>query len=184
MAPHTYKGVLAQFMSFHWNTLHMADHEFSWEELTELTAQDVSDWMNYHAFGNTIPTEDDNPIHARSSSMYYWKKALSHFMPNKNMQWNEMSGTGNPTKSQIVNNVIKHVRKFKTHCQGAASQARQTLQASEYKAIIKELSKDDDIIGEHSVLALTAFQFHVIGQIDDCSKWMRQNLSSNEANPA
>ena len=74
-APRACKSALVQFMSFHQNTPCTADHEFFWEELAELTAQDLAYWMNQHAFGNTIPTGGDHPIHARSSSTHHWKKS-------------------------------------------------------------------------------------------------------------
>ena len=93
MVPCACSGVLAQFMSFHCNAQCVATDKFSWNELAEITAQDAADWMNHHAFSNTVPTDDDHCLHARSSSMCYWKKALSHFMPNENVQWNKMMGS-------------------------------------------------------------------------------------------
>jgi hypothetical protein len=39
------------------------------------------------------------------------QKALSFFMPNKLMQWNQLSNRGNPTKSIDINKLLTYVKK-------------------------------------------------------------------------
>ena len=58
--------------------------------------------------------DKDRSTEVRSNSFLYWKKVLSYYMPNKNQQWNRLTGTGNPTKSQEVNDMIKWVCQYET----------------------------------------------------------------------
>ena len=58
-----------------------------------------------------LPSADDTPIHARSSTLEFAKKAISSFQPNHLIPWNEQSRTGNPTRSPLVNDLIKRIKK-------------------------------------------------------------------------
>ena len=127
------------------------------------------------------PGPNDKPSHCRSSSLEYWKKAISFFMPNKNHQWNEMTNSGNPTRSQDVNDLIKRVKRFEIRKQGAEPQARRPLTIAEIKAAMHELRKSDNPESKYGVSALLCFQFHVIGRIDDCCKWYRTNLEAHDS---
>jgi hypothetical protein len=64
------------------------------------------------------PAPSDNPTHGRCSSLEYYKKALSYFMPNRHNEWDEVTLRGNPTKSQEVLDVIKAVKKKEVLRQG------------------------------------------------------------------
>jgi hypothetical protein len=87
------------------------EHVFSQDELAPLTPADVLRWMCQQAYGTPEPGPDANPTHARSSTLMFWKKAISFFMPNRLMPWNAISGQGNPTRSIEVNEMIKKVKK-------------------------------------------------------------------------
>ena len=50
-------------------------------------------------------------------------KALSYFMPRQNMQWDDVCGEGNPTKSTAVNKSIAEVKLNEVRGQSVASQA-------------------------------------------------------------
>lgn len=178
-----YNGILLKFMSYRDNTAYEDDHEFTREQLAAVTAQEVVDWFNYKAYNTRNPTAEDRPTEARSNSLYHWKKCLSYYMPNKHMQWDEITKRGNPTKSQALNKMTKKVVKFEVRGQGAPSKARRALRESEFKAIMVELhnSPQEDIISRYGMPALLAFQFHMIGRVDDVSKWMRENLRPHDA---
>jgi hypothetical protein len=167
-------------MSYHDNIEHGRDAEFEMEELAVITAEDIVRWFNFRAYGTPTPTDADRPRHARSNSLAYWKKALSSFFPNKNHQWNELTGTGNPTKSQVLNDMIKKVKKYEVRGEGAASQARRPLKEAEYRAILQGLRSSDDIETKYGIPALLNFQFHMIGGVDDCCKWQRENLGIHD----
>jgi wyosine [tRNA(Phe)-imidazoG37] synthetase (radical SAM superfamily) len=43
----------------------------------------------------------------------FWKKTISFFIPNWLMPWYAISGQGNPTRSNEVNELIKKLKKRK-----------------------------------------------------------------------
>ena len=182
MVDRRYKAVLIAFMSYHNGEDYTIDAEFTTEELVAITALDLARWFNYRAYGTPEPTDTDRPKHARKHSLYYWKKALSSFFPNRHHQWNELEKTGNPTKSQELNELINRVEKFETCGEGATSRARRPLKEAEFRSIMQSLrnKEDNDIYAKYGVPALLSFQFHMIGRIDDCCKWKKNNLAVHE----
>lgn len=102
-----YKPYLRSLMSFVEGRGYHVDYDFTPEELGQLTPDGVKRWMAMKVYGIEDPDENDNPTHGRSSSMMFWKKAISYFMPNKDMQWNVLSAQGNPTRSRAVNATVQ-----------------------------------------------------------------------------
>lgn len=141
--------------------------------------------MKFKAYGTSTPTEDSRPTHGRSSSLYDIKKSISYFMPNKNMQWNELTGVGNPTRLSLVNETIKKVKRFETRKQGAPSKARRPLKETEFQSIKSTLQQADydHIVTKYGNPALLCFQFHMIGRLDDSCKWLHSNLSAHDVFP-
>ena len=160
------------------------DFVFTNEHLAEVTAGDVVAWFNHRAYGVDVSSENDRPVHARANTLYYWKKALSSFFPNRNMTWDELTKRGNPTRSQELNDMIRKVKKFEVRGQGVESKARRPLKEAEFRRIIQELRRvDNDIIANYGIPALLAFQFHMLGRVDDSSKWMKKNVGVHDAYP-
>ena len=125
-------------------------------------------------------------METRSNTLYYWKKALSGCLPNCHIPWNEISKVGNPTKSIQVNQMIKKVAKFEVRKQGKKSQARRPLKEHEFCSILEQLrstADESDIVTKWGAPALMTFQFHMIGRVDDCSRWQRANLAVHDAHP-
>ena len=179
-----YKPTLVAFMSYNDRNDYTNDFVFTQEHLAEVDDADVVAWFNSKAYGTDVPSPDARPIGTRSNTLLYYKKALSHFMPNRNHQWNELTRAGNPTKSQAVNDLIKRVKKFEAHRQGAAPKIRCPLRESEFRSAISELRKhDDNIIVKYGIPALLAFQFPLIGRTDCCAKWMRENVGMHDTYP-
>ena len=89
------------------------DHVFSQEELAALAPNDIKRWMCEKAYGTPEPGPNDHPTLCRSTSLEFWKKAISSFMPNRLMSWNILTNVGNPTKSIEINDLIKAVKKRK-----------------------------------------------------------------------
>ena len=85
---------------------------FDPEHILTLTPEDIVSYFHLKVFGTTDPDEDSTPKLRRSSSLVYYKKAISFFMPNKLLGWNVTTNSGNPTKSVLVNNVINKVTKI------------------------------------------------------------------------
>ena len=179
------KGTLRAFVRCNDQEDCDADAVFAQEQLAAVKAIDVVECFNCKAHGTPTPSAADRPIHARSNTLCCWKKALSFFFPNRNHQWNELTETGNPAKSQILNDMTKKVKKFETRGQGAQSKARRAVDAAEFKSVVNELksSNTDDIVTKCAAPALMCFQFHMIGRVDDCCKWKRTNFRVHDVHP-
>ena len=106
-----YKPYLIAFMRFRDGVAYEKNHEFSEQELGTITPIQIVRWMSLKVYGTPDPEYDANPTEGRSSSLVYYKKALSFFMPNSGWPWNALSNppAGNPTKSGPVNDLIKRV---------------------------------------------------------------------------
>ena len=72
---------------------------FETDQILTLTPEDIVCYFNLKVFGTTDPDEDSTPKLGRSSSLLFYKKAISYFMPNKLLGWNVQSSSGNPVKS-------------------------------------------------------------------------------------
>lgn len=154
--------------------------EVSEATLAAITAEEVVQWMKYRAYGTSTPSENDRPIHARSSSLLYWKKALSSFMPNRNMVWDDTVGRGNPTRSAALNELVRNVRRYEVRGQGTSSSARRPLRESEFRSVVAEFRKTTDIYTLYGMPAFLAFQFHLIGRVDDVCKFKCENLRPHD----
>ncbi len=73
----TYKAILVHFMSYVSGHAYDKDYEFSQEELGALNPMDVKKYMCMKAYGTAEPNRDDHPLFARSSTLMFWKKAIS-----------------------------------------------------------------------------------------------------------
>ena len=83
-----------------------------------MTPNDTLSYFHLKVFGMTDPDKDSTPKLGRSSSLLYYKKAISFFTQNKLFRWNVTFNSGNPTKSALVNNVIIEMKKMEVCKQG------------------------------------------------------------------
>ena len=97
-------------MSYKDDMFYAPDEEFTQECLLEIVPNDLCRWLCMKAFDKTDPGPYDNPVHGQSSALMFYKKALSHFMPNRLFPWNVGTGQGDPTRSKDVNDLIKAVK--------------------------------------------------------------------------
>jgi Pre-mRNA cleavage and polyadenylation specificity factor len=178
-----YKPTLVKLMSYLDGVEYSNDDEFSQDQLGQLTADGVIKWFNVLVLGVESPTfgHDIRP-QVRSSTIEYYKKALSHYMPNRLMTWNELSKVGNPTRSRQLNDLIKYVKKKEARKMGAPSKARRSITSTEYREVIKILksSDDGDIVKKYGMPALMNFQFHMISRIDDSTQAFFDNLLAHD----
>ena len=121
--------------------------------------------MKKTAYGTPDPGNDVTPMEAQSSSLLYWKKALSSYMPNRLMTWNVATQQGNPTKSAAVNDLIKKVKKCEVHHVGVPSKARRAAKMNEYHTAMHFLmaKPQNDLMHCYLMPSLMKFQFHMIG---------------------
>ena len=106
-----YKQILVSIMSYKDNVDYAVTYEFSTEQLGALVPEDINKWMARKVFGRPDPGPHDNPTFGRYSSLAYYKKAISFYMPNRLVAWNVMSHSGNPTRSIPINDLIKTEKK-------------------------------------------------------------------------
>ena len=152
-----YKPTLIRMMS------HLDDYEYEYEQvftpeqLGELTPDSIMKWLNHEVFGEDEPPEGHTiRPNYRKSTVEYWKKAISSFMPNQIMQWNELSNVGNPTRSLKVNKLIAKLRRLETRGQGAPSQVRRALQLRELCLTVcklREAVQGEGLVETHGTVA-------------------------------
>jgi Transcriptional activator of glycolytic enzymes len=159
------------------------------EELYGIVPEDIEHFMVVKAFGlenhlvKDIP-EDARVKHWRSSTAEYFKKALSHFMPNRNIQWNEITKIGNPTKSVAVNNVVQLIKKKELRGLGLDPQARRELEPGEFEMTLRKLNTyKRSIVKQFMIPAVIKFQFAMIARIDDTCHFLEKDLKRHPKFP-
>jgi hypothetical protein len=166
---HIYQPVMVEFMSFlHGAEEYPDDAVFTREQLLEITPVDVKRYLCMKAYNDPDPKIDNGarPTNGRSDSLYYAKKALSKYMPHRTANW--INGQGNPTKSALVNDMIKQVKKFEVRGEGVPSNAKRPLKQSEFRktlSLFRAPANDWNHRFRYPMMAL--WQYHLICRIDD-----------------
>ena len=130
--------------------------QFTADRLLQITDKQVYEWLAIRAYGVPNPGAEDKPTFARSNSIQYSKKAVSYFMPNKNTQWCVALNSGNPTRSTLVNNLIKGIKKKEVRKEGKALMARRPLEIDEFRQLIKKRVASFLITSLHSQRSIDA----------------------------
>lgn len=143
------------------------DEKFTREELLQITPGAVHDYLATLAFGRVEYAENDPVMEGgfRWNSMDYVKKAISYFMPNQAPQWCE--GRGNPTKSQVVNKLLNHVKRLEAKGLGAPSHAKRPMTREEFHRELELLKEQDDWAHRFRYPTMCLWQYHLIGRADD-----------------
>ena len=165
---HRYQPYIVELMSM----MHGAHEDeartvFTRDQLLEIKPTDVKRFLNMKAYDDPDPdpSRGHRPTHGRSDSLYYAKKALSHFMPYRTVPW--CNGRGNPTKSAIVNTMIKEVKKFEVRGEGAPSHAKRPLKQVEFRKTLELFRQQNDFNHKWRYPMMALWQYHLIGRVDD-----------------
>ena len=175
-----YKKHLVKCFNLVNETNHPKDHNFTIEELYTLRPQQIKRYLCFLAYGDEFPDFDvDLPTVGRSSSLEFAKKAISYFMPNKNMAWNEQTQQGNPTRSSVLNDLIKVVKKKEVRKLGKASSARRPLVLPEFRQLIEKVRfpSNHAFTHKYSLAAYYIFQFHMVARVDDVMHFKCDDLT-------
>ena len=173
-----YKSHLLRCMNLVNGTDHPKDYTFSDDELYALHPHQILRYFAIIAYGKEEPLETDQPTHGRSSSLEFAKKAISYYMPNRNMVWNEQTQQGNPTRSTDLNDFIKNVKKKEVRKQGKPSSARRALSVNEFRQIIKKCRlPNNGYTHKYSLAAYYIFQFHMVARVDDVMNFKCEDLT-------
>ena len=163
------------------------DHVHAMEVLAAITPNDVLRYMNLRTFGTTEPARDANPTSARANTLAMDKKAISFFMPNRDV-WSMTRAEGNPTRSALVNSLIKRVKKKEARKQGVDSQTKRPMLGQEFVVMHDLLHRNVLSAGRRSdnahgvswkrsgILAMTKFQFHLMARVDDSTQLVLEHI--------
>jgi hypothetical protein len=144
-----------------------------------VTADDVYRWAKFRIYGDPDANEGTEPPRFyRLHSVLAWKRAISHFMPNNNVPWNDVAQVGNPTRSPAMSRLTRAMRRFQTQRRGVASKVRRPLTPKEYESIIECLWKLENKELGLCGAAFFTFQFSMIGRVDDAAKFREADLKA------
>ncbi len=180
MQDRKYQAQLDHFMRFYRKYDYEIPAKYTEEELSAVQDKDVAAYLNLMAFGVENPGHLDRPTLVRSNTLAYLKKAISYYIPRKMMQWDDLKGGGNPTKSRIVNEVIKAVKKFEVRGEGKPSQAVRELQYEEMQQLLT-LTKQGTVraVRNLKICSLLTLQWQLIARIDDVSHLRFSDIKPN-----
>jgi hypothetical protein len=137
--------------------------------------------MSLLAYQTEEPGEGDHPMEAQSTGLEFVKKAISSFMPNRNVQRNVESQTGNPAMSVAVNDLIKMIKKAKVRKLGKKSNLKRDMKRVEFCKCLRLLEAErGNFLKCHRVTAMLKLQFHIIGRADDISNLETIDLRVHE----
>jgi hypothetical protein len=149
---------LRRVMSHKDNALYPENHVIYQVQLNSLRPGYIVRWMCLNAYGAEVPGPNNKPLQARSLGLGFAKKAISYFMVNKHTKWNVEHGTGNPTMSVAVNELIKVVRKLEVQKQGKKSNTKKDLKRPEFRLRLRILERSNDFNQKHRTPAMKTFQ--------------------------
>ena len=181
----TYKSTMVTFMNWlHAGANYDASTTFTPQIVSGITANDFYRWCKFRVYDD--PDADETitpPVRHRDGTVAGWKKHVSHFMSNQNMQWNEVAGVGNPTRSNAISKLIKNMKRMQTRRLGVPSQARRALTNGEYERLQGHYWRHEDRETSICASAVAAVQVHLIGRNDDVCHIVAEDLWVYEAFP-
>jgi integrase len=180
-----YRRILVSFMSFLDKVRYPSAQVFSVERMLEVDDTDVYRFFCMKAYGKEQPQEGDKAVCCRSTTLQFYKKALSQYMPRRNFQWDDVSKQGNPTKSQLVNQVIKRVMLGEVRKEGAPTKKVRPLEYEEFLNIVEVLRDPSNglfrLDERVRLLSIITLQWQAIGRIDDMMKMRFNNIKYSVA---
>ena len=127
-----YRSTLLRFMRYKDKIAYPNDYVFSVEELTTITPEHIYAWMCYRVYGKEDPDPTDRPLFAMENGVKGWKKQLSYYMIDNLNAWREVTRDGNPTRSTLINDLIKAVGLKETRGLGLPSNADRPFEPHEF----------------------------------------------------
>ena len=131
-----------------------------------------------HADESVVP-----PLRHWDNTVKTWKWAVSHFMPNCNIPWDEVTCHGNPTTCSLKACLIKNMKHMQTQCRGIESQARTPMNPQEFEYLIQAIWDANDVVMSLCAAAFCPPQFSMIGRVDDTSKFHEADLKPYTLDP-
>jgi hypothetical protein len=178
MASHlkAYNRVLCCFIEFLTGMVYDPDHKFEVEDILEITADDLLCYFNLRAYGTPEPLDTDLPTHCRSTTLAFYKKAISSFIPNRHHAYDVRTQQGHPTKAPVINDLIKRIKKHEVRAEGVPSQARRDLTLLQFREVTAIAEKATDFSLLLRIPTFIKFQDHLIARVDDTANFFAQEL--------
>ena len=89
---------MTEFMGWRHGTEFSNDHVFPVDQLGSIQPSELRRFFTFKVFGKEEITDADDPKEGRASSIEFWKKSISYYMPNRLHAWNSLRLEGNPTR--------------------------------------------------------------------------------------
>jgi hypothetical protein len=142
-----------------------------------VTDQDFARWIKFRLYNNPEADENTATLHFRLNSVLAWKRSCSHFFPNNNIQYNEVTNQGNPTMSALMSHITRALRCRQTAGCGPPSSARVPFTPQEYEAVIEACWRMDNAELALCSSAFYTMQLSMVGRSDNTAKWRLPNLT-------
>ena len=193
VAPRQYAQIMFKFLEFLGEMVtieQVTAKQIDPHILLRIQPEDVVRYFNMKAYGKMYPGTDDVPTLCRSSTLTVYKKAVSFFCPRTTMAWDEIAGMGNPTRSKLVNNLVKKVKRHEVRHEGVRSRARRPIEWQEYiklqeKLCIAVATSNHSTEKKKYLMARSLFcmQWHMISRVDDMCHLSFENITNNPSFP-
>ena len=173
-----YKRYLVKLMKFLDNDdTYDRNSTFSRERLLQITPEDLMRKFNLDVWGvENPPTDHDITPQKRCHSIKAAKRAISYYMPNNMMVWNEETRSGNPTRSRPVNDLVRLLTQLETRGMGARSHVRRAFNDGDFRLLRGLLQKEEDVRIKYGIPAFNNLQYHMIARMDDTANIKMMNL--------
>ena len=172
----TYHAEFLRFMRFWQKKKFASDQNFRPSELRRIKPFHIVQYFHHKAWGKTTVnyrSNNDQPKYQRLNSLNFSKSAISHYMPDQDMQWNERDQCGNPTRSKAVKSCLDRVGEMEKLGLGAPSQKKRDMHLEEF-LLLKTLfqSVNDCFTFVVKCCTYSVLAFHLIFRSDDVS-WLK-----------
>jgi hypothetical protein len=175
-----YKSNLVACMNFLYkpSEKYPKTHNFTDEELFTLTPEHIFKYMAHKAYGKIDPNfNTDFPTKSQSSTLKFAKKAISYYIPNRLLHWNEQTKQGNLSRSNLVNELIKTVKKKEVRRQGRVLSAQRPMESTEFIELIMQLRADTCPSHKYTLAAYFIFQYNLMVRLDDVKNFKLEDLT-------
>jgi hypothetical protein len=134
--------------------------------------------MAHKAYGKIDLNFDLNhPTKSQSSTLQFTKKAISYYIPNRLLHWNEQTQQGNLSQSNLVNGLIKTVKKKEVRRQGRVSSVQRPMESTEFIELITQLRVDTHPSHKYTLAAYFIFQYNLMARLDDVKNFKLEDLT-------
>ena len=97
-------------------------------------------------------------------------------MLDQNHQWSEITNTGNPTRTAIINKLLHAMKKMEAARRGKPSMARRSFIPKEFERLVSLCETHDNPEVGPWLASYVTFQLHMIARLDDTAKFRLPEL--------